>query len=190
MDISRLFKSKTRKELFRLYFTNPDQEYYLRELERLLHIPVSMVRKELTRLEAEGIFISHKKGNSIYYLLNQSYPLYEELKSIVFKTIGIQGLLRESLGKMKGIELAFIYGSFAKREESAQSDIDLLVVGTPDDAGLTREIGKLEKKLKREINYTLFKKAEFKQKIKEKNSFVTDLLHNSKIVLIGDHHDV
>jgi predicted nucleotidyltransferase len=91
---------------------------------------------------------------------------------------------------MKGIELAFIYGSFAKREESAQSDIDLLVVGTPDDAGLTREIGKLEKKLKREINYTLFKKAEFKQKIKEKNSFVADLLHNPRIFLIGDSHDL
>jgi predicted nucleotidyltransferase len=190
MDISRLFKSKTRKELFRLYFTNPDQAYYLRELERMLHIPVSMVRKELTRLEAEGIFLSQKKANSTYYLLNRSYPLYEELKSIVFKTIGIQGQLREVLSKMKGIELAFIYGSFAKREESAQSDIDLLVVGTPDDAGLTREIGKLEKKLKREINYTLFKKAEFKQKIKEKNSFVADLLHNPRIFLIGDSHDL
>jgi predicted nucleotidyltransferase len=190
MDISRLFKSKTRKELFRLYFTNPDQDYYLRELERMLHIPVSMVRKELTRLEAEGIFLSQKKGNSTYYLLNQTYPLYEELKSIVFKTIGIQGLLRESLSKMKGIALAFIYGSFAKREETAQSDIDLLVVGTPDDARLAREIGKLEKQLKREINYTLFGKDEFKQKIKEKNSFVTDLLNNRKIFLIGDHHDL
>jgi predicted nucleotidyltransferase len=187
MDISRLFKSKTRKELFRLYFTNPDQDYYLRELERMLHIPVSMVRKELTRLEAEGIFLSKKKGNSRYYLLNQSYPLYEELKSIVFKTIGIQGLLRESLSKMKGIELAFIYGSFAKREETAQSDIDLLVVGTPDDARLTREIGKLEKQLK---NYTLFRKDEFKQKIKEKNSFMTDLLNNPRIFLIGDPHDL
>src|SRR4030065_1392410 len=146
MDISKIFKSKTRKELFRLYFTNPDQEYYLRELERILRAPVSMIRKELTRLEEDGLFLSRKKGNLTYYLLNQSYPLFEELKSIVFKTIGIQGLLREMLGKMKGIEVALIYGSFAKREESAQSDIDLLVVGTPDDAGLTREIGKLEKK--------------------------------------------
>jgi predicted nucleotidyltransferase len=190
MDISRLFKSKTRKELFRLYFTNPDQAYYLRELERMLHIPVSMVRKELTRLEAEGIFVSQKRGNATYYQLNQSYPLYEELKSIVFKTIGIQGLLRESLGRMKGIELAFIYGSFAEQEESAQSDIDLLVVGTAVDAGLAREIGKLEKKLKREINYTLFKRAEFRQKIREKNSFVADILHHPKIMLIGDAHDL
>lgn len=190
MDISHLFKSKTRKELFRLYFTNPDQEYYLRELERILHIPVSMVRKELTRLAEEGIFLSRRKGNSIYYLLNHSYPLYEELKSIVFKTIGIQGLLRERLSKMKGIELAFLYGSFAKREETAKSDIDLLIVGKPDDSRLVREIGTLEKQLKREINYNLFGKDEFKQKVKEKNSFMADLLKNPKIVLIGDPHDL
>jgi hypothetical protein len=50
-----------------------------------------MIRKELTRLEEEGIFLSRRKGNLIYYLLNQSYPLFDELKSIVFKTIGIQG---------------------------------------------------------------------------------------------------
>jgi predicted transcriptional regulator len=91
MDISKIFKSQTRKELFRLYFTNPDQEYYLRELERILQTSVSMIRKELTRLEEEGIFLSRRKGNLIYYLLNQSYPLFDELKSIVFKTIGIQG---------------------------------------------------------------------------------------------------
>jgi predicted transcriptional regulator len=133
MDIARIFKSRTRKELFRLYFTNPAHEYYLRELERILDIPVSMIRKELTHLEDSGIFVSSKKGNLIYYSLNTSYPLFEELKSIVFKTIGIQGLLKETLSKIKGIEVAFIYGSFAKKEEDVGSDIDLFIVGSEDD---------------------------------------------------------
>ena len=95
MDIANVFKSKTRKALFRLYFTNPDGEYYLRELERLLCIPVSMIRKELLRLEEDGIFMSAKRGNLIYFYLNKSYPLFGELKSIVFKTIGIKGLLKK-----------------------------------------------------------------------------------------------
>ncbi|MFH1259448.1 MAG: hypothetical protein ABII74_06535, partial [Elusimicrobiota bacterium] len=125
MDIAKIFKSKTRKELFRLYFTNPDHEYYLRELEKLFNIPVSMIRKELVNLEEDGIFVSKKKANLVYYFLNKSYPLFEELKSIVFKTIGIQGLLKEIIQKIKGIEVAFIYGSFAKKEENAKSDIDL-----------------------------------------------------------------
>jgi hypothetical protein len=129
MDISKLFKSKTRKELFRLYFTNPGSEYYLRELERLLDIPVSMIRQEIVRLEEEGIFNSHRKGNLVYFSLNKSYPLFDELKSIIFKTIGVKGLIKQSLEKIKGIEAAFIYGSFAKNEEKATSDIDLCLVG-------------------------------------------------------------
>jgi len=190
MDISKIFKSKTRKELFRLYFTNPDQEYYLRELERILRTPVSMIRKELTRLEEDGLFLSRRMGNLTYYLLNQSYPLFDELKSIVFKTIGIQGLLREILGKMKGIEVALIYGSFAKREETGRSDIDLLIIGKIDEDRLLREINKLEKVLKREINYSIFRKDEFNHKMKEKDPFITDLLKNPKIFLVGDPNDL
>jgi len=190
MDISKIFRSKTRKELFRLYFTNPDQEYYLRELERLLHTPVSMIRKELMRLEGDGIFLSRKRGNTTCYLLDKSYPLFDELKSIVSKTIGVQGLLKEILRRTKGIEFAFIYGSFAKREETAKSDIDLFIVGKPDEARLLREINKLEGKLKREINYSIFKKEEYRQKVKEKDSFIMDLFKNPKIFLIGDSNDL
>ena len=186
MDLSKLFKSKTRKELFRLYFTNPDHEYYLRELERLLHIPVSMIRKELIQLEEDGIFLSRKKGNLTFYLLNQSYPLFEELKSIISKTIGVQGLLKDTLNKIKGVEVAFIYGSYAKREENAKSDIDLLVVGKINEDKLLMEINKLEEVLKREINYSLFTRNEFKQKMRAKGSFIMDLLKNPKIFLVGD----
>ena len=190
MDISKLFKSKTRKELFRLYFTNPDQEYYLRELERILRTPVSMIRKELNRLEEDGLFLSRKKGNLTYYLLDQSYPLFDELKSIVFKTIGIQGSLREILGRARGIEVAFIYGSFAKHEEVGRSDIDLLIIGKVNENRFLREINKLEKVLKREINYSIFQRDEFNRKKKEKDPFITDLLKNPKIFLIGDQNDL
>jgi predicted nucleotidyltransferase len=190
MDISKLFKSKTRKELFRLYFTNPDQEYYLRELERVLRTPVSMIRKELTRLKEEGLFLSRKKGNLTYYLLDQSYPLFDELKSIVFKTIGIQGLLSEILRKIRRIEVTFIYGSFAKHEETGRSDIDLLIIGKIDENRLLREINRLEKLLKREINYSIFQRDEFNRKKKEKDPFIADLLKNPKIFLIGDENDL
>jgi predicted nucleotidyltransferase len=190
MDVSKIFKSKTRKELFRLYFTNPDQEYYLRELERILRTPVSMIRKELTRLEDDGLFLSKKRGNLTYYLLDQSYPLFDELKSIVFKTIGVQGLLRESLGRMGGVEVAFIYGSFAKHEEGGRSDIDLLIVGKIDESKLLPKINKLERVLKREINYSIFQRDEFNHKVKEKDPFITDLLRNPKIFLVGDKNDL
>ncbi len=190
MDISNIFKSKTRRELFRLYFTNPDTEYYLRDLERILNIPVSMVRNELLRLETEGLFISHKKGNLVYFSLNKSYPLFDEFKSIVFKTVGIQGLLRQTFQKIKGVKIAFIYGSFAKNEEKTSSDIDLLVIGELDEDNLVREISHLEKVLKREINYTLYTGNEFKKKKRQKDSFILDVMRSKKIFLIGRTDDL
>ena len=190
MDISNLFKSKVRKALFKLYFTNPDSEFYLRELERMLSIPVSMIRKELLRLEKEGIFAFHKKGNLAYYHVNKAYPLFSELKSIVFKTIGVQGLLTEALQKIKGIEIAFIYGSYAKGNEKANSDIDLCIVGTVDESILLRRINELEKLLRREINYTLYTEKEFTEKRRKKNSFILDLISNPKIMLIGEKNDL
>ena len=190
MDISKIFKSKTRKELFRLYFTNPDNEYYLRELERILDTPVSMIRNELVNLEKDGMFISKKKGNSIYYSLNKAYPLFDELKSIVFKTVGIQGLLKEALKKVKDIEAAFIYGSFAKKEEAGGSDIDLFIIGKINESKLSRETRKLEGMLKREINYSVFKRDEFKRKVKEKDSFIRDILENPKAFIVGNEDDL
>jgi len=190
MDISNLFKSKTRKGLFKLYFTNPQGEYYLRGLERLLNIPVSMIRKELIRLEQEGIFFSQRNGNRTYYLLNKSYPLFSELKSIVFKTIGVEGALKQALAKIKGIELIFIYGSFAKKNENAASDIDVFIIGNVNEDRLIRAIKKAEEGFKREVNYTLYTREEFKKKKAKKDSFILDLIENPKVFLKGDEDEL
>lgn len=186
MDLSNIFKSKVRKALFRLYFTNPESEYYLRELERTLGIPVAVVRKELTRLEKDGIFTARKKANLVFYSLNKSYPLFAELKSIISKTIGVTASLQDALKSIKGIETAFIYGSFAKSNEKSTSDIDLFLMGNISESSLIRAIKKLEGTLKREINYALYTHTEFMSKKRKKDSFITDLLENPKIMLIGE----
>jgi predicted nucleotidyltransferase len=190
MDILRLFNSKTRRLLFQLFFTNPDSEYYLRELERILEIPVAMVRRELLRLEDEGVFLSIRKGNLVYFRLNQSYPLFDELKSIVFKTVGVEGILKEAIGKIKGVTAALIYGSFAKNRQTAVSDIDLLIIGRIDEDCLVRELNKVENILKREINYTLFSPVEYKKKKSAKDPFISDLLEKSRILIAGDEDDL
>jgi predicted nucleotidyltransferase len=190
MDIYNIFKSKTRKELFRLYFTNAEQGYYLRELERILDIPVSMIRRELVNLEKTGMYISKKRGNQTYYYLNKNYPLFDELRSIVAKTIGVQGLIKKSLKNLKHVDVAFIYGSFARNEAKASSDIDLLIIGNVDDRKMNSKIHQLEDKLKREINYTIYSMDEFKKKKKSKNPFIMDVMENPKIFLIGEHNEL
>jgi predicted nucleotidyltransferase len=185
MDVTSIFKSKARAALFRLFFTNPDSEHYLRELERLLSIPVAMIRKELLRLEKEGIFVSSKKGNLVFYSLNKSYPLFDELKSIVLKTVGAAGLLKDVISKLGGVEVSFIYGSFARSEERAVSDIDLFIIGEVDENVLVNGIKNVENLLKREVNYVVFRRSEFQRRKKEGDPFIKELLRSQKIFLVG-----
>ena len=188
-EISLLLSVPTRRELALIptrYFTNPNKKYYLRELERILSFSVGNIRRELIKLSKIGLFLSENKGNLVYYYLNQSYPLFKELKSIIFKTSGASKMLHNILEKFKGISQAFIYGSFAKGEEREDSDIDLLIIGEVDEDKLIEEIGKLERKLQREINYAIYEKEDFNKKKKEGNSFILDILQEKKIFLIGD----
>jgi len=188
MDMFRITKSKLREELLALYFTNPNKKYYLRELERLLNFSVGNIRRELIKLESTGLFLIENKGNLVYYYLNQSYPLFEELKSIIFKTSGAPKMLQNFLEKFSSISQAFIYGSFAKGDEREDSDIDLLIIGEVNEDKLIEAVNRLERKLQREINYAIYEKEDFKKKKEEGNPFILDILKEKKIFLIGDEN--
>lgn len=185
MEILQISKSRLRKGLLNLYFANPNKKFYLRELERILDFSVANIRRELIKLKKIGLFRIENRGNLTYYYLNKSFPLFQELKSIISKTSGAPRILKESLKKVKGIECAFIYGSFAKGEEKEASDIDLFIIGKVDEGKLIDEANKLEKKLQREINFTLYEKGDFEQKKKEANPFILEVIKERKIFLIG-----
>lgn len=185
MEIIDITKSKLRREILRLYFSDPQKEYYLRELERVLESPVAYIRRELLKLEKFGLFKKRREANLLYFGLNKKHPLYNEIKSIVFKTIGVAGSLKKDLLKIPHIDYAFIFGSFAKREEYFGSDIDLMIIGNPDEDLLIKKISKLEEKLRREINYHIYSRSDLKKKIKEKNSFIINIIKGPKIFLIG-----
>ncbi len=190
MDILSIKKSKLREDLLALYFTNPDNKYYLRELERILNYSVGNIRRELIKLESTGLFLSENKGNQVYYYLNQSYPIFNELKNIIFKTSGVAKLFYDVLTNFKDIAHAFIYGSFAKGEERGDSDIDLLIIGKINEDKLIDELNKLERKLQREINYTLYSKDEFEKKREKGNYFISDIIQGKKITLIGNENEL
>ncbi len=190
MEILEITRSKIRREIFNLYFANPERKFYLRELERILNFPVANIRRELVKLEKIGLFQSEKKGNLKFYFLNKSYPLFYEIKSIINKTSGIPSLLKDTLKNLKNIKVAFIYGSFAKGEEKSTSDIDLFIIGNPDETELIRNLNPIEKKIQREINYTIYSKKSFKMKKQEKDPFILDIIKSPKIFLIGDENEL
>jgi predicted nucleotidyltransferase len=190
LDSLYITKSKIRQDLLILFFTNPSQRYYLRELQRILGYSAGSIRRELLRFQTDDLFNTDRVANLLYYSINTKHPLYKELKSIVSKTVGVEGSLKKTLSSFKKIKIAFIYGSFATRREKAASDIDLMIIGEPNTSRLNEKIIELEKGLKREINQTIYSLKEYKAKKKAKSGFILDLLKKHKIMLIGKENDL
>lgn len=183
MDFLKITKSKTREKILRLFFSDIEKKYYLRQLERLLDLPVNNVRRELIALEKTGLFKKEKIGNQTHYFLNKESALFEDYKNIIFKTIGVAGSLKKELEDIEGVKYAFIFGSFAKNIEDSASDIDLMIVGRFDEDILIKKIRDLEDILKREINYHYIDQDEWKKKLGE-NSFYKSVNDGPKIELI------
>jgi predicted nucleotidyltransferase len=181
-----LFSSKVRIKLLTLFIANPGARLYLREIQRRLAEAITPLRRELLKLESIGFLRKEKIGNMTYFFVNQRFPIFEELKGIIFKTVGMGDFLKKNLRGLKNIKAAFVFGSAAKGEERLDSDIDLMIIGKVD----MREVGKIirisEEKLGREINYTIFGEEEWERKKKERNSFVLEVIRGKKIFLVGD----
>ncbi|MGB9598900.1 MAG: nucleotidyltransferase domain-containing protein, partial [Minisyncoccales bacterium] len=135
-----------------------------------------------------GILISEYLARSRFFALNKKYPLYKELKSIFFKTVGVKGSLKSILKEIKNIQVAFIYGSFAKGKEDQMSDIDLMLIGNPDEDLLINKISSLEKSLDREINYSIFSLEDIRKGLRKGEVFLEEIISKPKIFIIGDQN--
>lgn len=184
--LTPLFKSKLRRRLLGLFFTNVKQRYYVRQLQGMLEVSVGTLHRELERLEGIGILSSEKMGNQRHFFANPNYPLFNELRNIIRKTIGLEGTLKEALRGVKGIEVAFIFGSFATGEEAIKSDIDLFLIGRYNENLLNKKLQEVEQLLSREVNYTSMTIEEFKREKKRKDPFLQKVLKGNKIFLVGD----
>lgn len=182
--------SKNKSALLKIFFTNPEQKFYIQEIGRILSKKPGEFQRELNNLEKEGILISEYSGNLRYFSVNKEYPLYDELKNIVFKTIGIIGSLKEIILKIGKVKFCFIYGSYAKSQENLLSDIDIFFIGDIDENLLVNYIEKTEKSLKRDINYKLLKFTDFKKEIISNNAFVLNILKDKKIMIAGSEDEL
>jgi len=184
--LSTLITSKSRVEILTWFVTHPGERFHYNELIRILKASPPSIQKELKRLEEAGFLISVKEANVRFYWVNQDFALYPELKGIIFKTTGLADFLRQELPVSENIKAAFIYGSVAKNLEDAKSDVDFMVIGDIDENELHDAVSKAEAELGREVNFSLFAPVEWKNRIKSEDSFITDVLRNPKIFVIGD----
>jgi predicted nucleotidyltransferase len=188
--IAMLRLSRNKALLLRLFYTNPDHQFYIHEIGRILDKKPGVFQRTLYEMEREGILRSEYKANARYFRANRDYPLYDEYKSIVFKTIGVIGSVKEVLEKAGPIDFSFVYGSFAKSKENYLSDIDVVIIGSPDEDKILRDFEKLEEQLKREINFKLYSLKEFLTGFRHKDPFLLGILKDQRIMLIGGEDEL
>ena len=188
--LDSLFPS-VRQGVLAATLTRPDKWWYLSELAQFLHTRPSSLQRELISLEQSGILQQRKDGRRTYFKAETRSPIFRELRSIFEKTVGLIPTLRVALRSFDNkIICAFVYGSIARREEGATSDVDLMVIGSVGLADLAPTLAKVEKRLGREVNVTDYSVEEFRKKVTEGDHFLTTVLNGSVQFVKGEQRDL
>jgi len=184
--------SKTQRQVLSLLFGNPGRSFYAKEIVRYAGMGVGSVQRELEKLAAVNLLTVTQIGNQKHYQANREAPIFHELRGIVLKTFGLADVLRAALTPFAdSIGVAFVYGSVAKASDTATSDIDVMIVG--DGLSYSEVIAlfaETETQLGRTINPTLYKRADFARKLDQDNSFLTRVMDQPKIFLLGSTDDI
>ena len=182
--------SKVRQRVLGVLFGNPSRSFYATEIIGLVHSGSGAVQRELARLQASGLVIVTRVGKQKHYQANPGSPLFEEIRAVARKTFGLADVLRAALEPVaRDIRAAFVYGSIAKGQDTAASDIDVLVVS--DKLAYSELFAALEAAtagLGRKVAPTIYTSDDFAARVKRENAFVMRILAQPKLWLIGDEH--
>ena len=183
--------AKAQQRVLGVLFGNPGRSFYANEVIGLARSGTGAVQRELARLESAGLVTVVRIGKQKHYQANPASPVFSELRSLVLKTSGLADVLREALTAVSNrVHAAFVYGSIAKGEDTAASDIDLMVVS--DDLTYADLFGALEDasaQLGRKVAPTIYSTKELAKRLRQDNAFVTRVLKQPKLWLIGSESD-
>ena len=188
--LNSLFPS-VRQGVLAATLARPEKWWYLSELAEFLHTRPSSLQRELRSLEQSGILQQRKDGRRTYIKAETRSPIFRELRSMFEKTMGLIPTLRVALRAYEEkIVCAFVYGSIARREERATSDVDLMIIGNVGLADLAPSLRKAEKRLGREVKVTNYSVNEFRKKVAEGDHFLTTVLKGSLQFVKGEQRDL
>ena len=186
-----LFAGRAIVALLRLFLLSPTREFYQRELAELSGERLFSIQRALDRLVAVGVVEKATRGNRVYYHANQSYSAFQDLKALIFKTVGMGDTLRTQLAGIRDrAKVAFIYGSVARGEETASSDIDVMLIGDLSGREIASVFAPVKRLLNREINPSVYRPGDFRRKVREGHVFLTTVLKEPKLFLLGNEDDI
>ncbi len=185
--LKNLFSSETRILLLNQFLMNPDMEFYLRQISTIFKLSPRQVSLELQNLEKIDLIRKRISGKQHYYSINIQHPLFEDLKNIFLKTIGLKDVIKNYLDAFTSeIIFAFIYGSMAKGNAAAESDVDLMIIGNLSTRKVSGSMLQAGNELKREVNFSIFSLNEFKDRLKNNDHFISTIMKEPKIFIIKD----
>lgn len=184
--------TRSQQRVLGVLFGQPERRFYGAELIRSARTGSGAAQRELARLEGSGLVTAERVGNQKYYQANAGSPLFAELQGIILKTVGLAEPVGQALsGIASQIQVAFVYGSVAKGTDRAQSDIDLLIISDRLTYGdVFAALEPVNRRLGRNISPTVYTGEEFSKRVKETNAFLTRILEQPKVWIIGSEHDL
>ena len=189
--LTKLLGSRIRAKVLAWLLSHTDERYFVRQLASLVHEDATNVSREVKRLSELGILTRAKEGQQTYFQANPACPVYVELRGLVLKTQGAADVIRDALLPLgERVKAAFLYGSAARCELTKGSDIDLLVIGDVTLSEIVSALSDAQDRLAREINPTVYPPTEFAQKASARHHFVSSVLADEKILLIGDDDEL
>lgn len=189
-SVADLLFGQTRSRVLALLYGAPDESLFVRQIARQIETSVGSVQRELTLLANAGLINRSELGSQVFYRANQEHPDFPELRALLAKTTGVFQMLKAALAPLSSrIDLAFIYGSVARGEDKATSDIDLMVIGAVSLDEVLDAIGPLEKQLRRPVNPTIYSPEDLKTRFRSGNHFLQSLKKSKKVFLIGDEDE-
>ena len=190
--IFEMLFSKTKRQILALLYGNPDRSYYANEIVRTAGTGIGAVQRELEKSATAGLVTVKRIGNQKHYQANRESPIFEELRGIVTKTFGIADMLRDALTPfIERIRTAFIYGPAAREMDVPGGNVDVMIISDGlTYSELSPALEKAESFVKRKINPTLYSNNEFRRKLKKNDAFLTRVLEQPKIFMIGTENDL
>ena len=182
---------KARRSVLSILYGHPDEAFYLRQLVRATRAGQGAVQREVKRLSEAGIIQRTVQGREVYYRANPDCPLFPDLKSLIIKTTGVGDVLRTALASLSGkVKLAFVFGSFANGKQNQDSDVDVMVIGAATFDEVLEALASAQEALGRDVQPIVYPVAEFKARVKAREHFVTSVLREKKVFLIGDEREL
>jgi predicted nucleotidyltransferase len=184
--------SKVQQRVLALIFGHPDRSFYTSEIVRNVKSGTGAVQRELSRLQGSGLVAVERIGNQKHYRANQQSPIFQELRSLIVKTVALVEPLKESLEPhADNIKAAFVFGSVANESDTAHSDIDVMVIGNNlNYVDLYAALQNAEHLLRRKVSPIFLSPEEWRRKASDQGSFISKVSAMPKLFIFGSEKDI